>query len=515
MNNNSDNKNFLDNQDGLTEKEQAENLKEKSSLRSFITIICVLGAVLLGCVAYGLMTKNLGGVMSTVGSLALAILVLLVMITVHEFGHYVAGKALGFGILEFAIGFGPAIFKRKMKNGETFSIRALPVGGFCAFEGEDDDSASPTAFNNRKPWQRVIVLIAGATMNFLLALILIVMLFGFYGQALMSSFEIVPTTQYSQSLESEDVIVSLDGKSVYLQTDLISALNGKKEGDVVLAEIYRDGQLKEINITLRADVNAVNSTDISSISRALGIAQLTVITEVEEDSVFKAGDAIFRERTSEYEHSGENRNDLYFQENRLYSESDLYKYLSGYQVGDQVMLWIYRGEDYYPISFELESGFDQIEEEQTFEFLGIKTVQYQDRWTTSSVKLDFFRVLGGTFVYAFKIAGTIFTVLGELITGALGLNAVGGTVTTVVMTSQAIKVGGFKFLLEIAAYIGVNLAVVNLLPIPALDGSRVVFTLIEMIFRKPVPKKVEGIIHTIGLFLLLGFAVTVDLLQLF
>ncbi|MBP5308119.1 MAG: site-2 protease family protein, partial [Clostridia bacterium] len=132
-----------------------------------------------------------------------------------------------------------------------------------------------------------------------------------------------------------------------------------------------------------------------------------------------------------------------------------------------------------------------------------------------SVRLGLFGTLGGTFVYAFKIAGTIFTVLGELITGALGLKAMGGTVTTIVMTSQAIRVGGLRFLLEIAAYIGVNLAVFNLLPLPALDGSRVVFTLIEMIFRKPVPKNIEAVIHAVGLVLLLGFAVTVDLLHLF
>ena len=76
--------------------------------------------------------------LSAIGSVALAILILLAMITVHEFGHYIAGKILKFKINEFAIGFGPKLFKRKSKKtGELFSVRLLPLGGFCAFEGED------------------------------------------------------------------------------------------------------------------------------------------------------------------------------------------------------------------------------------------------------------------------------------------------------------------------------------------------------------------------------------------
>ena len=94
-------------------------------------------------------------VFKTIGSVLVALLILLVMITVHEFGHYVAGKIFKFKINEFAIGFGPALFKHTKKNGEKFSIRALPLGGFCAFEGEENDSENPNAFNNKKPWQRL------------------------------------------------------------------------------------------------------------------------------------------------------------------------------------------------------------------------------------------------------------------------------------------------------------------------------------------------------------------------
>ena len=141
-------------------------------------------------------------VLSTIGSILVAILILLATITVHEFGHYVVGKIFKFKINEFAIGMGPALFKRNLKNGEVFSIRVLPLGGFCEFEGEDQDDStvkaeneklekqqesenneaidgdkpdieqkpkkvlSENAFNNKPPWQRILVLLAGAQYDF-------------------------------------------------------------------------------------------------------------------------------------------------------------------------------------------------------------------------------------------------------------------------------------------------------------------------------------------------------------
>jgi len=123
--------------------------------------------------------------MATIGSIALAILILLVMITVHEFGHYLAGKLLKFKINEFAIGFGPKLFKRvSKKSGEMFSIRLLPLGGFCAFEGEDgtdENGEAKETFTSKAPWKRILVLLAGPLMNYLLALLLIIISTSVFG----------------------------------------------------------------------------------------------------------------------------------------------------------------------------------------------------------------------------------------------------------------------------------------------------------------------------------------------
>ena len=104
------------------------------------------------------------------GNVLLAFVVLLFMITIHELGHYTAGKLLKFKINEFAIGMGPKLLSKKTKSGEVLSLRAFPLGGFCAFEGENEEGDNASSFNKQKPWKRIIVLFSGALFNFLSAI---------------------------------------------------------------------------------------------------------------------------------------------------------------------------------------------------------------------------------------------------------------------------------------------------------------------------------------------------------
>lgn len=371
-----------------------------------------------------LLLTTFSEVISYIGYILLAVLVLLVMITVHELGHYIAGKIFGFKIDEFAIGFGPKIFNKTKPDGEVFSVRLFPIGGFCAFHGEDQDEKDADAFNNKPPWQRIIVLIAGALMNYLLAIVIIATSFGIYGRtALVTYYVDGPTTEYNQecSFVAKDVIIKANGKNVYLTTDLMSAISNKAQGEKVSFTIIRGGKTQTINVTLRDDTNFKNVEDMEKLYSALGVA----FDKTADGKLINTG---------------------------LYS---------------------------------------------------------------TSIKQGFFQTIGTSFEYSFKLAGSIFEILGQLITGSLGIGAMGGTITTVSVTANAIKSGGVRNLLSISAFIGVNLAVFNLLPFPALDGSRVVFTAIEWIFKKPVNRKVEGIIHTVGLVLLLLFAVFVDLQRCF
>ena len=366
--------------------------------------------------------------MSTIGSVLLAILILLVMITVHEFGHYLAGKALKFKINEFAIGFGPKLFAHKAsETTEEFSVRLLPLGGFCGFDGEDGAGSEEIkdGFTSKAPWKRIIVLIAGPLMNYVLALLLIIISMFAFGQQVFkvggidteSETAIENAEIYKKySLEEGDMILEINGKRIYLITDMMAALKGKTEEDTVPILVYRDGEEITQPVRLRGNCDFENSNETGKIWRALGIGKI--------------------------QH-------------------------------DDATYWNVSADNY---------------------------------------RLGFFQTIGGSFVYSFKIAGTIFKVLGELLTGSLGLSAMGGPVTTIKLTSE-IATQSVQSFFEIAAYIGVNLAVFNLLPIPALDGSKVIFCLIEWVFRKPVPRKIEAIIHMVGFVLILVFAVVVDILQ--
>lgn len=355
----------------------------------------------------------------TVLSVLLAVLILLVMVTVHEAGHYTAGKILKFGIDEFSIGFGPAIFKRKNKRtGELFSVRAFPLGGYCAFSGETDDEkkepspeeenvTSGKPFNKTPPWQRIIVLAAGPIMNYLLAILCIAVLFFTHGQYEYKIYS-VEEGEYpaAYSLCEGDIITAVDGKDVYVVSDYISILGDKSEGDKVEFSLIRDGENITAEIIMRTDGDFKNLSDTSVLLAMLGVSSMGGVP----------------------------------------------------------------------------------------------------------VKFGFFSTLGRIFVYSFKVGGTVLQAIGELLTGRLSLSAMGGPVTTITLTSKY-AVQSFASFLEISATIGVNLAVFNLLPIPALDGSKIIFTIIEWIRKKPLNPKVENVINTVGFIFIIAFAVLVDILH--
>lgn len=452
----------------------------------------------------------------TAGYVLLAILILMIMITVHELGHYLVGKAFKFKISEFAIGMGPAIFKRTMKSGEIFSIRLFPFGGFCAFDGEDQDGDDPNAFNNKKPWQRILVLVAGATMNYLLALLIIIISMSAYGQSTLgmqygrhdeaiygtSIEEQIPA---DKSINDGEYIVSLtrDGKksNIYMTVDLISSLNHAKKGDVVTAELISDGKTVKRDIILRADVECKNLTEVTKAYDALGIGYAMQL-EANGSSPFIKGDFLIKIGAPDVEY----KNATF-----VYTPDDVAYVLKDKAVGDTVWFWTTRDTKYV---YTFGSSWAACEKtgEGVMNYLGIKETARNYYVTATYVRHGFFKTIGHSFGYSFKIGGTVFRTLGQLLTGKLGLNAVGGTITTIKTTSEVISYG-FRYALEIMAFVGVNLAVFNLLPIPALDGARVVFCVIEWIRKKPVSRKVEGIIHAVGLIVILGFAILVDILQ--
>ena len=271
-----------------------------------------------------------------IGSVLLAVLILLVMVTVHEFGHYIAGKILKFKINEFSVGFGPVLFQRvSKKTGEKFSLRLIPLGGYCAFEDEDglqaegekeavmpenipveevftdeslrpvdtpagktgegerpqasgektaSDKAASGKFCDQAPWKRIIVLVSGALMNYLLALLLIFISFFAFGQLMLMPYrvEASETIAAEYSLQDRDIILSADGKQVYMTTDLMNAVKDRQEGEEIVFRVSRvvDAETgareeREVVVRLRRATDFENSADTDRLWEALGVAKQT------------------------------------------------------------------------------------------------------------------------------------------------------------------------------------------------------------------------------------------------
>ena len=342
-----------------------------------------------------------GEVMLSILNVIIALLVLMIMVVIHELGHYLAAKLLKFQVNEFAIGFGKPIFQKTLKNGEKFSIRPLPLGGYCAFEGEDEDNDNPRAFNNQKCWKRIIVLFAGAFFNFLSAILIISVTFMAYGDTLP-----VVIDQYEKD----------DGSIVYFD----SGTSGIEVGDIIVS---------------------VDGKSLSFIQSA------------------PARDETQTERT--------------FVVKRTATDGTV----------ETLELKLVVGEATIPM-------------------------QYQN------IKYGFFEAIGRGFVVNFQLVGKIFEIFTGLFTGGTSMSDLGGPVTTVSTLTQFAGLG-LGILMYAVCLISANLAFFNLLPFPALDGSRIVFVIIEWIRGKPVKRSVEGMIHFVGIIAIFAFAIFIDVLKLF
>ena len=332
-----------------------------------------------------------------------AILIFGVLIAVHELGHFLAAKACGVLVHEFAIGMGPAIWK-KTKGETTYALRVLPIGGFCAMEGEEEDSDNPRALNNQGFFQKLVIYAAGAVMNFITGLLIVMVLFA--GAQAFYTAEITDIAEGSSmavpgGVQVGDLILSIDGARVYNQgnVSLLMGLNTDGTYDFV---VRRNGE----KVTIK---------DLSL-----------------ERKEFPDG----------------------------------------------------KGGTYTGFGFTMGG----IEKANMFTRL---------RYSWNST-MDFVRMV--------RLS------LEMILTGQAGISDLSGpvgivnTITEVGQQSETVR-DAIDNIAYLAALIAVNLAVMNLLPLPALDGGKIFFLLINqvslLLFRRQIPAKFENYIHVAGFILLM------------
>lgn len=333
----------------------------------------------------------------------LALAVLLILILIHELGHYTFGKIFKFKINEFSIGFGKAIYSKTKKNGEKFFIRIVPLGGYCAFEGEDEaNNNSEGAFNNQAPWKRLLVLLGGVLFNFISAVIFSILLTTVIGTGIPKVVEIEGVN--AEYIQAGDEIVSINGeKPSFVNGGISFLLKDYDDTEPVSIVVERDGK------------------------------------EIEQE--------------------------IYMQP---YKDS--------------------LGDTYYAI--------------------GIKSYTY--------AKYGVGEAILKAVPYSCEMAVDTFQLLWQLITGKLNLQYISGPISTIGAMSDSMTVANkldLTSLILLFPLLAVNLAVMNALPIPALDGARMVFVIIEWIRKKPINRDLEAKIHFWGLVALFAFVVIIEVLH--
>ena len=328
----------------------------------------------------------------------LAILLLGVLIIAHELGHFLMARATGIAVKEFSIGFGPKLFQRKSKKHDTlFTLRPIPMGGYCMFYGDDDpDGATqddPRNYNKAAVWKRMLTVLAGPLMNFVLAFVVTVVMMACYG--------VVQSSPYVYEVEAGQP----------------AAEAGLLPGD----EFVRIGDAPLADQTTEA------------VSQAIGAAgDQPIVLTIRRDGAEQTFTVIPR-----------------------YDEAQ-----GRYRIG-------------VTISAKL-------------------------------INMPAGQVLPETFRYMGEAAGAILGALGKLVTTGEGLDQTTGPIGVVQLVAEQTQQYGLQMFLNLLVVISINLGLFNLIPIPGLDGSRVVFMAIEAIRGKPVSPKIESTVHMIGFVLLIG-----------
>lgn len=432
-------------------------------------------------------------VLTTIALILIGVLLFELIIFIHEFGHFITAKKSGIKVNEFSLGMGPKIFS--FGKGETkYSLRIFPIGGFCAMEGEDEESPEPRAFNNAKVWKRMIVVIAGAVMNIILGFVLmfvVVVQQDAYSSTEVQSF---PATSFSSctGLQSGDVIKEINGYGISTSMDFNYPISTAelKTVDGSTLEIYKEdcgNNLYNMAVSLVQDKNnKLSDEQVSKVNELLSKSTNEIVKAKSKEDAFSV-------------------------------YGNYYK-----KINDACGIKDYKVEKIVEKETRKRYTADILVERNGEEKL-LKNVQFFTYTTKDNsdpqVSIDFYvkpiektfgSVISQTFKQTISTCKMIYASLGGLLTGKFGLKDMSGpigiasAVTTV--ASESLSSGfmsAVNSIIYVMMIITVNLGLFNMLPFPALDGGRFVFLIIESIRGKSVPRKVEAIVNGIGMGLLI------------
>lgn len=413
--------------------------------------------------------------------------VLAVLILVHELGHFFAARMCGVKVEEFGIGIPPRLFGWT-RNGVLWSINAIPFGGFVRVKGEDGSNVEPDSMNAKPPHQRAFFLAAGAAMNIVFAVLLMFIVLGVKGD-LHQNIYIAEVSGGSPAAragwQSGDRVVKINGHTVETTTEVASQTN--KYGDREMrVTIERRGQLIDTYVTPRKNPpEGQGHVGILMQQENVGI--------IRADAVAPGGaaDAAGIQPGDEFVSVNGRPIDDFFSLKAEFSRF----------TGTTVDVIVRRGEVLLSTSMAVPNLGPR---EDVFLALGLPTLrsipQFEQIPWTEIVPRGFSESYHATRLMLDQIR-TIFTDREALtqVAGPIGM----GQITSELIQESPLPV--WFVLAQLSIILSLNLAVLNLLPLPALDGGRLFFVLIEIIRggRKIAPER-EGLVHFAGLVLLIG-----------
>lgn len=410
----------------------------------------------------------------------IAILIFSVIIIFHELGHFLLAKRNGIKVTEFSLGMGPRLLSTQ--KGETrYSLKLFPIGGSCMMVGEDDDDDSEGSFNKASVWARISVVAAGPIFNFILAFVFAMIITSVAGYDPARVLQVEENSPAAKAgLQEGDIITEFQGRNIVLGRDLDSymMLHGLDDEEITLT-YKRNGEKKEVSFEAYSEEKYM--LGFSYVPTPDGEPEVTqvVLNGAMMEAGVQAGD-IIREINGEAIETSQEIQE-YWEKNPL--------------DGSEISLGIERDGEVQTISLkpqmtkQIDTGFVYNLYREKTNFLGVL------RYSASEVR--------------YWISNTIESLM-MLIKGQFSVNDLSGPVGIIDVIGdsyeEAKEEGTVMVWLQMlywAILLSANLGVMNLLPIPALDGGRLVFLAVEAVRKKKLDPNVEGMIHFAGFVLLM------------
>lgn len=409
---------------------------------------------------------------------AIKIIILLgFLILIHELGHFTVAKLCNVKVNEFAIGFGPTIYKRQGKE-TKYNLRLIPLGGFISMEGEEERSEDSRSFSQVSIPKRIAIVLAGPIVNIVFATVVYFLLTATSGPYISNEVNevIEGYAAMEAGIQSNDKIIRIDNKRINSKYDLNEVLE-KNNGEELNVEIERNGKVVEYNI---------KPTEVK-----------TKFTGIYLDDKCKI---VAMEKNSPSEKQGIQTNDKIIRVNNELINDDREKTLELIRNSQEstIILTVERAQK--EINIELMPDYIS-----TY-YLGVNFKSAPDNFINRCIN-------GGIETKEFILS--IIDNLKQLFTGNVGVDQMMGPVG---ISEAVAKTDGFIEFTEMMALISLSLGVTNLLPVPALDGGKILILIIEVVRRKPLNQRTEINIQLLGFSILIVLSLYVtynDILRIF